>query len=377
MLERKRSTLLSFRLDLGEFGVFLIYYARNRFYRWFSKLEWTKNLLVDVLYKKRGRYARPLLHFLIIFGVFLAISIGPYVFDTNKNKPQAAENITGIDTALAYGGSFYTQQSEEVRQFRGGEVITHVVEAGETISGIAEKYGLKSETIIWENNLNPKATLKPGQTLRILPVDGVRHKVARGETIYSIGKKYGLEGSEIQKIVDYPFNEFLDDETFELAVGQYLMVPDGIKLEKKKKKKKTTTYRRYVAAKTPDAGAVSATGSFVWPASGRITQGYKFYHRAIDIANRSGGPILAADAGTVIAAGWDSSGYGRKVMIDHGNGYITLYAHLSVIQVSVGQRVNRGNVVGQMGSTGRSTGIHLHFEIIKNGIKLNPLTLLK
>jgi len=374
MINQRQHGLKQLWLDLGEFGLFLLKYSRSRFYRWFAKLELAKDILVDILYKKRGRYARPLLHFLVILGVFFAVGVGPYIFDSQNDRPQAAENITGIDAAVAYGGSFYTQQSEEVRQFRGGEIVTHVVESGETITSIAEKYGLRPETIIWENDLNPKATLKPGQTLRILPIDGIRHKVARGETIYSIGKKYGLEGSEVQKIVDYPFNEFLNDETFELAVGQWIMVPDGVKPEVKKRR---SVYRKYVAAKTPDAGAVSATGSFVWPASGRITQGYRFYHKAIDIANHGGGPILAADAGTVIAAGWDPSGYGRKIVIDHGNGYMTLYAHLSVIQVSVGQRVNRGNVIGQMGSTGRSTGTHLHFEIRRGGVLLNPLTFLK
>ena len=373
-LDSKQSWFGKLKTDLSEFLVFLIYYARSRFYHWFLKLEVLKSFIVDLLYQKRGRYVRPFLHFLIILGVFFVVGAGPYIFKSSNSERQTAENITGIDQVSAYGGSFYTQQSEAVRQFRGGEVITHVVEPGETITSIAEKYGLKPETVIWENNLSVNAKLKPGQTLRILPVDGVRHKVKRGETIYSIGKKYGLEGSEVQKIVDYPFNQFLNDETFELAVGQYIMVPDGVKPEAKKRR---SSYRKYVAAKTPDAGAVSATGTFVWPASGRITQGYKFYHKAIDIANRGGGPILAADAGTVVAAGWDPSGYGRKVMIDHGNGYVTLYAHLSVIQVSVGQRVNRGNVIGQMGSTGRSTGTHLHFEIRRGGVLLNPLTFLK
>ena len=204
-----------------------------------------------------------------------------------------------------------------------------------------------------------------------MPVDGIRHKVQRGETIYTIAKKYGLDESGAQAIVDYPFNEFLNDETFELATGQYLMVPGGIKVEAARVAPRT------VARFTPDAGSVTATGSFVWPASGQISQGYAFYHKAIDIANRGAGPILAADAGTVVAAGWDGSGYGNRVIIDHGNGNSTLYGHMSALQVQAGQRVNRGDVIGQMGSTGRSTGTHLHFEIRQGGVMLNPLGLLR
>ncbi len=228
-------------------------------------------------------------------------------------------------------------------------------------------------TVMWENDLTETSKIKPGQELKILPLDGIRHKVSRGETISSIGKKYSLEGSEIQVMVDYPFNEFLNDETFDLATGQYLMVPDGVKASVIN----TTGYVARQIQITPDAGSVTATGNFVWPATGRITQGYRFYHKAIDIANKSGGAILAADGGTVVGAGWlDGYGYGNRIIIDHGNGYVTLYAHLSVVQVQPGQQVNRGDLIGRMGSTGRSTGTHLHFEIRQGGVLLNPLSFL-
>ncbi|MBD3279268.1 MAG: peptidoglycan DD-metalloendopeptidase family protein [Candidatus Pacebacteria bacterium] len=355
-----------------EFLRFLHSYARSRGYKWFAKFEVFKNGIVDILYKKRGRYARPFLHFGTILLIFLVVTLGPVIFKDPEDKlGQASSPI--LTTATAYAPDFYTLQAEEVRQYRGGEVITHVVREGETLSEIADRYGLQVETILWENDLTAKTKLKPGQELRILPVDGVRHKVARGETIYSIGKKYGLDGSQAQMIVDYPFNEFLNDETFEVAVGQYLMIPEGVKPSAK-----APTRRIPAVAYTPDAGSVSAVGAFVWPASGRITQGYRFYHKAIDIANKSGGTIVAADAGVVTVAGWvDGYGYGNRVIIDHGNGYVTLYAHLSAVQVRVGQRVNRGDVIGQMGSTGRSTGVHLHFEIRQGGALLNPLSYLK
>lgn len=317
-----------------------------------------------MLYKKRGKYVRPFLHFGTIGLIFFAITVGPVIFASNGEQQEAASNV--LSTAV-YGSDFLTKQAEEVRQFRGGEIITHVVSEGETISSIAALYGLQQDTILWENNLTTSSKISPGDELRILPIDGVRHKVTRGETIYSVGKKYGLDEAQVQVIVDYPFNEFLNDETFELATGQYIMVPDGVKAGVTR----APTIARTVVT-TPDAGAVTAAGAFVWPASGRITQGYRFYHKAWDIANSGAGPILASDAGTVVASGWDASGYGNRVVIDHGNGYATLYAHMSVLQVNAGQRVNRGDVIGQMGSTGRSTGTHLHFEIRQGGLLLNP-----
>ena len=129
---------------------------------------------------------------------------------------------------------------------------------------------------------------------------------------------------------------------------------------------------------TPDAGTVVASGQFVWPTAGSITQRFVWYHKGVDIANRTAPNILAADSGRVVIAGWpDANGYGNRVIIDHGNGYKTLYAHMSKIFVISGQTVSRGSAIGQMGSTGRSTGAHLHFEIIQNGVYLNPLNFLK
>ncbi len=362
--------------DWVEYGRFLRYYIRSRGYGWFTRFEVGKNALVDVLYKKRGRYTRPFLHFGTIGLTFLAITVGPVVL--RRSSEQVLEGVGGpvLRTATASAPDFYTLQAEEVRQYRGGEVSTHIVQEGETLSSIAARYGLEASTLMWENNLGEKQPIKPGQELRILPVDGVRHKVARGETIFSIAKKYGLDDVQAQVIVDYPFNEFLNDETFELAVGQFIVVPGGEKPAAVAIPRKAD--RSVVASLTPDAGVVSAVGSFIWPASGRITQGYSFYHKAIDIANGGGGPILAADSGTVVVAGWpDNSGYGNRVLIDHGNGFVTLYGHLSAIQVQAGQSVSRGSVIGQMGSTGRSTGTHLHFEIRQGGALLSPLNFLK
>lgn len=355
--------------DFWSFLIFLRRYFKLRFYSFFVKFELVKDLIVDLLYRKRGKYVRPFLHFGTIALIFMAISFGPLIFASSDDQNQATQSDILNSNNLA--SSFTTKQAEEVQLFRGGEIIEHPVAENETISSIAERYGLSVNTILWENNLPANAKIKTGDVLRILPVDGVRHKVQRGETIYSIGKKYGLDQSQVQVIVDYPFNFFLNDETFELAIGQDIIVPDGIKPTQ------TTAPVVRVAVQTKDAGAVSATGVFAWPASGTITQGYRFYHKAWDIANRGAGPILAADSGTVIFSGWDPSGYGNKVMVDHGNGYVTLYAHMSVLQVQSGQRVTRGSVLGQMGSTGRSTGIHLHFEIRNGGVLLDPGNFLK
>ena len=202
--------------DFGSYFSFLRSYIRLRGYGWFSRFEVGKDFIVDLLYKKRGRYARPFLHFGTIGLVFLIITLGPIIF--SDNEEQYAGSVGPIlNSATAYAPDFYTLQAEEVRQYRGGEIIKHTVADGETISSIAQRYGLQQETILWENGLTETSKIKPGQDLKILPLDGIRHKVSRGETIFSIGKKYGLEGSQTQVIVDYPFNEFLNGSVCDLT----------------------------------------------------------------------------------------------------------------------------------------------------------------
>jgi len=243
------------------------------------------------------------------------------------------------------------------------EIYKYTVKSGDTLSSIAQKYGVKQDTIRWANNLKTDL-IKPGQILKIPPVTGIVHKVASGETIYSIAKKYNTNA---QNILNFPFNSFEDLDTFSLIAGQNLYVPGGT-IEPEK------PVYQFVAS--IQAG-VHGPSNFIWPTSGGITQYYVWYHQALDIASPSSPPVLAADSGTVAYAGCINWGYGCHVIIDHGNGYQTLYAHLSSYAVEVGNSVGQGSQIGVMGSTGRSTGTHLHFEIRSGGQILNPLGFLK
>lgn len=361
--------------EILSFARFFWAYVSVRVRRRFEQFEAGKDQIVDVLYKKRGKYSRPFMHTGMVGLLFIGVTVGPVVLKDQEDAlasaalPQA--EVLGVSTEEVYNQGTTTASGEGVLQYRGGEILDYEVLDGETLSQIADKFNLNVDTILWANGLdNDKVPIKAGQTLKIPPVDGVVHKVKKGETVYSIAKKYETSP---QGLVDYPFNTFTNDETFALAVGQVLMVPDGIMPNVQ-----PVSPRVYLAnVLTPDAGSVSATGGFVWPASGRITQGYRWYHKAIDIANKSGGSILAADSGVVVAASWDNSGYGNRVVVDHGNGYKTLYAHMSRFSVVVGQHVNQGDRLGDMGSTGRSTGTHLHFEIRAGGELQNPQNFLK
>src|SRR4030042_1302374 len=246
------------------------------------------------------------------------------------------------------------------------KVVDYEVKSGDTVSSIASEFGVNEETILWENNLSAKSTLKEGQTVRILPVSGIAHQVISGDTIYSVAKKYQANS---QTIIDYPFNDVAED--FQLSTGEIVIVPDGAPPEKPK-----AAPTQYLAQKNIYVGDLGS-GRFIYPASGDLAQYFFLYHPALDISNLGGGSIRASDSGTVTLAGWpDASGYGNRIIIDHGNGYTTLYAHLSGVYVSPGQKVSKGDVIGAMGSTGRSSGTHLHLEIRKDGTALNPLGLL-
>jgi murein DD-endopeptidase MepM/ murein hydrolase activator NlpD len=370
----------SLREEFKQYLQFFWEYLSKRTYKVFRYFEKSKDFIVDGLYQKRGKYAQPFLHSSMVGLMFVGVTFGPLLISEQALADELAEGtlptsvVLGTSTDVMSDQEFITSSGQGVLDFRGGEIISYEVREGDTLGSISEKFNLQLNTILWVNDMTESSKIKPGQTIKIPPVDGVVHTVKRGETIYSIAKKYGLEGEAgAQGIVNYPFNTFTDDENFGIAVGQTVMVPDGAII--------APTYVPNIASflpTTPNAGAVSAAGSFVWPASGRISQGYKFYHKAIDIASKGGGPILAADAGRVTLTGWpDGGGYGNRVVIDHGNGFVTLYAHLSMVRVVAGQTVNRGDVIGDMGTTGRSTGVHLHFEVHQNGVVLNPLSFLQ
>jgi murein DD-endopeptidase MepM/ murein hydrolase activator NlpD len=244
------------------------------------------------------------------------------------------------------------------------DVVEYTVVAGDTLYGIAKKFKLNAETIMFSNGLekNPDL-LRLGQKLVILPQDGILHTVAAKETLEKIAKDYKVTADAI---LNYPLNKF-DTANPQIAVGQRIIVPGA----KKEIPQVATVYRG-----SAPKGAKTGTGRMIWPASGSLTQGYKPLHRALDLARGVGTPIKAADNGYVVVAGWSNVGYGNYIVVDHGNGIQTLYAHLSRVFVRPGDVVTRGAVIGNMGSTGNSTGPHLHFEVIKRGVRVNPRSFL-
>ena len=352
--------------EVGLFSSELVGFIVKKLHISFIRFEKRKGFFVEALYKERGKLSRRLIHTGMAALAGVGMIIAPSVareFPGRSVNPWEIPSPSAVLSASTDTPETQTFISDKIRD----KVIEYQVQEGDTVSSIAEKFGVSADTVRWQNNLL-KDSIKVGQTLEILPVTGISHKVQKGDTVYSIAKKYD---SSPQAIVDFPFNTFTNDETFELAIGQAIIIPDGVKPAEKPS---APRYRQI----TPDAGTVVASGSFVWPVGGSITQRFVWYHKGIDIANKAVPDVLAADSGTVVIAGWpDNAGYGNRVLIDHGNGYRTLYAHLQAVYVSPGQTVQRGNRIGRMGSTGRSTGPHLHFEVMLNGAYLNPLNVLK
>lgn len=353
--------------EFREFNRQLLRYTTKHAYRAFFRFEAGKDIVAGALYHKRGKYARPFLHSAMMAIIFFGITLGPkFVQQSFAGEAVKADAVSGasvLGVSLDSTG-IVTLESEKP----WNQISEYTVKDGDTLSTIASKFGVSIESVKWANpNINWQK-VKPGVVVSMPPVTGVVYKVKPGDTVYSIAKKFQTEA---QGIVDFPMNTFSDDETFSLVAGQTLIVPDGVMPDE------TVTAPSIARLLTPDAGSVSATGSFVWPGFGRITQPFRWYHKGVDIANHDGGPILAADAGTVVVAGWTNSGYGNHIIIDHGNGFQTLYGHLSSISVAVGTRVNRGTTVGQMGNTGRSTGTHLHFEIRTSSGNVDALGYLK
>lgn len=254
------------------------------------------------------------------------------------------------------------------------DYAVHSVASGEALSVIAEKYSVSSDTIMWANNLSNPNALRIGQSLLIPPVDGIEYNVASGDNLQKIATKYditvdaiiaqnGLEGEVITK-------------------GQKIFLPGAEPIGQPistiaSSYRNTSTYSN-VRIDAASSDAVPAAGRiFIFPTRGKVTQGFHGGHYALDIADRSKPPIWAAGGGTVekVSVGTWGGGYGNHVIINHGDGIKTLYAHMDSVNVSVGDYVSQGDVLGIMGNTGRvygATGIHLHWEVIVNGVRQNP-----
>lgn len=266
------------------------------------------------------------------------------------------------------------------------DVITYTVNSGDTLFSIAYAYGLKPETILWGNSEtlddNPHL-LKPNQVLQVLPVDGIYHEWKEGDRLSAVAAEYKVDSNSI---VNYPGNNFdltqVEADGADIDPGTRLIIPGGWRPIKDwgppaitRENAATASYYGEGACGAIYSGAFG-TGTFIWPTTDRGVSGYGYdpgVHPAIDIAGSEGNSIFATDSGVIVFAGWSAYGYGLLIVIDHGNGWQSAYAHLSSVGVSCGQSVYQGGYIGALGNTGNSTGAHLHFELLYNGAKVNPL----
>jgi len=298
----------------------------------------------------------------------------------NNNQENAGEaslvgpSITGDGTALVRQDTILTVKTKRARP----GIVYYTVQPGDVIGQIADQFDLKVSTILWENSLTAYSIIRPGDRLTILPMDGIIYQVTKGDTLEKIANKYNVDKNNIAEA-----NKL--DITKALAAGQKIFVPGGTKIQASIARTPTVAARTAVSGlqvlkdlilpKAPSA-APASRGKLNWPTIGyRITQYYSWRHQAVDIANKIGTPLYAADDGVVEIAGW-GTGYGNTILINHGNGMKTRYGHLSQFFVKAGDEVVKGETIGLMGSTGWSTGPHVHFEVIINGVKYNPLNYL-
>jgi hypothetical protein len=284
----------------------------------------------------------------------------------NNTRSYSVVRLAEFDTSVPNG----------IRQYP----LKYSVEEGDSIFAIAKKFSLDPETILWANYdlLDDDPTfLSPGWRLTIPPTDGIYYKWKEGDDLQKVAEKYY---ADVEDIISWPSNqmEITDPNTEGL---EYVMIPDGwrelipwiIPFDFAPRAGVTRYISGPGGCEAPAYGPMGS-GGFIWPVSARYLSGFDFasYHLGIDIAASTGTPVAASDSGTVVYSGWNDTGYGYMVMIDHNNGYQSLYGHLSSYAVRCGDNVGAGQYIGAAGSTGRSTGAHLHYEVRYNGGFIDP-----
>ena len=315
---------------------------------------------------------------------FASWRVFPYSGTATPEPTQTnAGTSTSIPTVAGTNGSGSAQAivrnvalKTDISKRANYKVEDYTVKQGDALFSIAKQYNIKPETVLWANYdilQDSPDSLRVGQVLKIPPVDGVYYQLQEGDTLQSIADKFSATSDDI---LNWPGNN-IDLTNPKIDPGTYVMVPGG--------------HREFVQwiiptvargrSGTSNVGGTACGGgpvgstAFIWPTGNHFLSGNDYWsgHLGIDIAAGLGAPVWAADAGVVtIAQGGLNGGYGNVVMIDHGNGYITVYGHLSQINVVPCQGVAAGQGIGLAGSTGNSTGPHLHFEVRLNGGFVNP-----
>lgn len=296
-------------------------------------------------------------------------NLGSFKAQTRINMEDELDDSDDLVSTIQGGTSIVKPEiaSTNFTEREREGIVFHKVLSGESVSTIAQTYKVSVNTILWENNLSAYSIIREGDELAILPMTGITHKTASGDSLSKLADKYGVDKARIALA-----NKIGVDEA--LKIGQKIIVPEGRKITYTAYAPKTYSGFEAIKNIVKAPGAKPVVGNKMnWPTVGsRITQYFSWRHYAIDIANKVGTPLYAADAGTIELAGW-GKGYGNQIVIDHGGGKKTRYAHLSKFSANKGDVVTKGQVIGLMGSTGWSTGSHLHFEVIINGKKYNPL----
>lgn len=274
-----------------------------------------------------------------------------------NNNAVGGGDITIINqnSLLPDSGPLGTIADIQNKKPNSDQISIYIVRQGDSLSQIAEMFGVSINTILWANDLARGEAIKPGQTLVILPVTGLQYAIKESDTIESIAKKYSGDADEIIE-----FNGLKPKE--KLIAGTVIVIPSG---ELNQPASTAKPAGSGTAIKPKSSSVPSYSGYYIRPIdAGRRSQGLHGYN-AVDLANSCGTPIMASASGDVIIArnsGWNA-GYGNYVVVSHPNGTQTLYAHLSSVIVSAGWHVVQGQVIGYVGTTGRSTGCHVHFEI--------------
>jgi murein DD-endopeptidase MepM/ murein hydrolase activator NlpD len=361
------------------------------------------------------------LPYLFMVGISMALVLGSGSWSQDQDRPAfmpaGIDNIDLVTQLIGEGALFQLNERERhsdrtasrliastSESFPGSamptrdQVVSYTVGEGDQLWKIADRFGVRPQTILWSNELSSSEQISPGQQLVILPFDGVIVEVTAEDSIDSLAEEYGVTPSAIR---DWPANEL--GETDSLISDQSIMIPGGVPPaapesargnaephdtvetddvempEADEEPEKFLSFYnqppREVPSQNEESSEVSAegTGEFIWPTTGVITQHFHATHNGWDIASEPGTEIFAVDNGRVTFAGWHEYGLGYAVAIDHGNGYETWYGHMNEHPpVEVGQIVEQGEYIGPMGSTGFSTGPHVHFVIAYNGAHQDP-----